>query len=351
MGIYILFLLILVVESLASIRLRRDIKLSKLCLLGALVSLVLLAGLRYNNGVDYPNYKNIYQDTWELHKMKEIGFVQLVDFMNVLGLPYQVFVFLFSLVTVWLAFRFIRRYSPYPFLSLLIYFSIGNYYFSTFNAIRQGLAIVIFLNMLDAIKQRKMIKYSFVMILNALFVHFSAFLLIPIYFFLNQYIKLWVKLLLIVLTFLISGIVIQMIELSPYSVYLKFDFFAAPMSPTNYMLLLFSICVILYELKYREWNNKYRLFANLNILVLVLSVLVILYENTPMIVVVNRFLCYFSMIYVVVIPIIIFHHRSKLIQSISVNVLSLIFAFLCYWALSSNGVENMMVPYKTILQA
>lgn len=351
MGIYITFLFILVVESLASIRLKGDRRLSKFCMLGALVSLILLAGLRYNNGVDYPNYKDIYEDPYELHAMKELGFVQLVEFMNSLDLPYQVFVFLFSWLTVWLAIKFIRRYSPYPFLSLLIYFSIGNYYFSTFNAIRQGLAIVVFLNMIEVVGQRKMIKYSVVMILTALCVHFSAFLLIPLIYFLNRHINLWTKIILVIGISSLTGVIILLIENSPYAVYLLFDGFAAPLTPTNYMLLLFSVGVIYYESKNRAWSDQHRIFSNLNIIVLALSALALAFENTPMIMVVNRVIGYFSMIYIVVIPIIIFHLKSKSLQSISINVLSLIFAFLCYWALSSNGVTNMMVPYKTIFQS
>lgn len=350
MGIYIVFLLILLVESISSFRLTRNNALSKFCFSGALVSFVLLAGLRYNNGVDYASYKEIYENPSELYELKETGFIQLVDLMNRIGLSYQVFVFLFSFVTVWLAFKFIRYYSPYPFLSLLIYFSIGNYYFSTFNAIRQGLAIVIFLNMLELVKQRRRNKYIFLMIINALCVHFSAFLLIPLYYILNQHINIWIKILLVFGIASLTGGIIQLIEHSPYAVYLLFDGFAAPLTPTNYMLLLFSIAVICYEKFNHQWAIRYGIFSNINVIVLALSALAIVFENTPVIMPVNRILGYFSMIYIVVIPLIIKELKTRSIKSLCINTLSLIFAFLCYWALSSNGTTNMMVPYRLIFQ-
>lgn len=310
--------------------------------------LLTLSGIRYDVGVDYLSYKNIYIDSRELYGLKEGGFILITELFHWLEIPFDFFCFCFSFLTLFLAYKFILKNSPSPFFSILIYYALGNLYFSSFNAIRQSLAIMIFINIIPFILQKKIFKFILLVILTAYFVHASALLLLPIYFFLRRTWRVKSQLLILAIVCGFSFIIIPIIELSPYAIYLKFESFSGGVPPTNYLLGLISLITICYALKHDMWYEKHKAFINMNFVSFLLILLLFIFENTPLIMPINRVLGYFTMIYIIILPLL--YNELKLISNryILLVLTACCFSLLSFWALEQNGKRNNMVPYKTI---
>ncbi|MEI3460836.1 MAG: EpsG family protein [Bacteroides eggerthii] len=348
MSIYLLILFFLSLCSLLNPYIRKNVGIVTRLFFFEFLFLALLGGLRKNVGVDYINYEELFHRSDELYKMKESGFIWLVEVFNSLHLPFAVFCSLFAFLSVWLAFRFILKHSPYVFFSVLMYFSLGNYYFSTFNAMRQALATVIFLNLLSFIEEKKFWKYTVILLLTAYFVHATVLLLIPLYFFLRKDWNIFYKMLFLGITVVFNSFLMVIIENSPYAVYLKFEDFASAVPPTYYMIGLLSLGMFFYSWWNAVWRKKNVLLSNLNYLALLLIYLIFAYNNTPLVMVINRVLGYFTLIYVVLLPMLLVEMKKYNNRYVLITLISVAFAFLSYWALSRNGIENQMIPYTTI---
>lgn len=157
----------------------------------------LLAGLRHGIGGDTYQFR-IFWDllpswsnaTWkELTSYRyEMGWV-LLSF--VLKSIFGSFVFhqiLLSLLLNIGIFKIVKRYSPYPFIVLLLFFlSIDQFFHIECNFMRQAYAVAIFLLFgFDNLIKRKYIRYYIVIILCT-FMHFSALALaiLPLFWAIN----------------------------------------------------------------------------------------------------------------------------------------------------------------------
>lgn len=194
MEIYIIVLVLFFFFSISEPFLRKTNSVDQTFFWMLFVILWLLAGLRYDVGVDYMTYRDIYESSGDIREMLEIGFVGIIKLFNLLELPFSVFTTCYSFLTILLVFHFIRKYSPYLYLSVFIYYAIGNYYFSSFNSMRQSLATAIFMNCLPLVSNKKFWKYLLVLLTTSFCVHFSSLILIPLYFVLNRKLSLFFKL-------------------------------------------------------------------------------------------------------------------------------------------------------------
>ncbi|MBA5794007.1 EpsG family protein [Flavobacterium sp. xlx-214] len=163
----------------------------KKVLLGSVISffiLTLFAGLRIHVGYDYDNYYEMFS----LIKMGEDIFVEplfyyFIKFIQLLKLDYLSFIFLIAFLSIGLKYKFLIKYSVFPSLSILVYYS--RIYLNTdFGQIRQGLALGIVLFSYPYILNRKFYKYTLIVLLAAL-IHAAAGLFFPIYFLANKKIK------------------------------------------------------------------------------------------------------------------------------------------------------------------
>lgn len=309
--------------------------------------LFLLSGLRYEVGFDYGSYKDLYSCSSTLYEMKELGFIIFIEIFNKLHLPFELFILTFSGLTVFFAFRFILKFSPYVFISILIYYSIGNFYFSSFNAVRQALATAIFFNAFIFIQKRQFLRYSAVILLISVVIHASAILLLPIYFYLTKEWKFKHQAIMAIITFSFSSVLVTIIQHSPYAAYLKFDVFADAVPPTYYFLGLISLLTFGYAFSNKKWANNHTLILNINYIAFVLIVLDFIFENTPLVMVLNRLLGYFTLIYIVLIPMLLSEIKLFHNKIIAIIITCSLFFSLAYLALDNNGKKNQMVPYKT----
>ena len=149
---------------------------------------ILVFGFRYSVGIDWENYREIYEI--ELSNMSfselletryEIGFILIVYFCHWLQLPtYMLFVCFSALQIIFLykAFEEDKEVLPYVYLTL-IFTGIAIQGFC--NVMRQEVAFCIFLWALKYAKEHRLIPYLLLCGLAICF-HKSAIILLPIYF-------------------------------------------------------------------------------------------------------------------------------------------------------------------------
>lgn len=166
---------------------------NKLIAIGALLSLVLVSGLRSNIGDTY-FYKHAFevsQFTWEyILSQKDIGFgiLQMV-LKNYVSEDPQVLLFTTALLTNTLIFLVLYKYSRMLELSLYVYIA-GGLFLISMNGIRQLLAAAIIFTATKYLIDGNWVKY-FAIVIIASFFHQSALILLPIYFLVRS--KAWSK--------------------------------------------------------------------------------------------------------------------------------------------------------------
>ncbi|MEN6452769.1 MAG: EpsG family protein [Prolixibacteraceae bacterium] len=155
----------------------------------------LLAGLRYETGVDWPGYIKFFNKTESIEKvignasgsfMKtefEFGYVLLNSILKTFTDNVQWLFLLTALISSLMLFSSLRKYSEHVFVSLMIYF--GTVYFILdMSGIRQCIALNLFLLSLDFIIKRQFLKYLLAIGIASMF-HITSLLLLPLYFILH----------------------------------------------------------------------------------------------------------------------------------------------------------------------
>ncbi|WP_129655918.1 EpsG family protein [Bacteroides thetaiotaomicron] len=103
--------------------------------------LVIIAGLRYNVGVDYPVYEDIYNDPYSVYTYSiEPVWLIINKVLYTLGLNSRAFFFLTSLMIMGGFYVGIRRMSPNFYISILLFVLCG-FYFDSMNLVRQYVAV------------------------------------------------------------------------------------------------------------------------------------------------------------------------------------------------------------------
>jgi hypothetical protein len=146
----------------------------------------IIAGVRYNVGVDYLTYLNYYNNalgglTFIRERGIEEGYIFVTSLFAYLGLHpvfYFGFLAVLQLIFILWAFRLEREIVPF----LLVLIMLGGYFFTWMNGIRQMIAACSFVWSIKFIKDKKPIKYTLCVIFAYLW-HHSALFLIPFYLF------------------------------------------------------------------------------------------------------------------------------------------------------------------------
>lgn len=152
------------------------------------IILLLLSFFRFGVGADYFSYQYIYQNLSSnpiqeitnstLHG--EVLFRVIGSVFKSLNLSYQVFIGFFATITLYFILKLIKAYSDKTIWSLFIFYSFF-YFVWIFSGIRQGLTIAIgTYYLLEALEDRKTIKFTFIVIILS-FIHSASLILLPIY--------------------------------------------------------------------------------------------------------------------------------------------------------------------------
>lgn len=156
-----------------------------LCLIW-LLQFGLIAALRADTiGTDLPTYKEGFFEfvagsdrltsrTWE------VGYVLINKLVMFVSGNFNMLMVLCTLITLGFVVYNIYQISPGPCFGLFLYISLG-YYYASFNMLRQSLAIAISLFAYKYLLKRVFVKYMIIILFASIF-HYSALILIPLYF-------------------------------------------------------------------------------------------------------------------------------------------------------------------------
>lgn len=322
------------------------------CFFVSFLLLSLFSGLRYDVGMDYSSYEELYHNS--LNKLnpeiKELGWRYFFYWFRNMGVPFSVIIFLISLSTLSAAFLFIKKYSPYPFLSILIFYCFAQYYTYTFNVMRQCLATYIFLASLEYIQNRCFWKYLILIGLTSFFIHTSAIILLPLYFLLHRSYSLFLKIFLISIVLICAKFLIFVIASSEtYRIYLIFEKYAAEVSITSYLLILISSFLLIWEAFLKQKSVQDNILLNISYISLVSFLIVCFFAGTPLIIVFMRIAFYFTPVLIVLLPLFLKRFFSIKSRYVIIPIVAMLYMSIFCYTLFTGGEKNKLVPYKTIL--
>jgi hypothetical protein len=144
--------------------------------------MAIVCGFRFDVGRDYNNYLNaFYYLTHGVYYKAEFLYKYLLLFINQIGGTQQLVFLIMSCLTCFFYYKFIEEQSDNFYLSTVIYLCIGPYYFSSYNTIREALAVGISLYSLRFILKSHNTKMFFLCILTGMLVHKSMLFVLVIW--------------------------------------------------------------------------------------------------------------------------------------------------------------------------
>ncbi len=122
-------------------------------------------------------WSSLYREGGENYN---IGFIYLTKFLyGITDGNYQWYITLLSFFIIFSYIRFIRKYSPAPIQSVLYFF--GLLYFTLLmDALKQALAMAVLLYAIDAVFEKRPVKFVLLVLLASLF-HYPALVFLPAY--------------------------------------------------------------------------------------------------------------------------------------------------------------------------
>lgn len=162
----------------------RNINLRLIAYISLVFFLVLFAGLRGNIDPDYLNYKDIYDNAKaNINIGIEPAFFYFNKFVAYWGGEFQWVILLMALFSITLKINFFFNNSKNFAFSILIYYC-SMFFLYDFIAIRQALAMALFMISIPSLIERKFLPYLCFVALASL-VHISALVLLPLFFFIH----------------------------------------------------------------------------------------------------------------------------------------------------------------------
>lgn len=245
--------------------------------------LFLVSSFRGDFTVDYKGYTYLFDlyNQFEFSNIFEVGLHQEPGFIALsrfIGSFTQNVLYLFIITSFIIIIAFYKQFnndSEYMWLSVLLFVTIGSFY-TSFNVMRQILAVAIVFSGSKFLYERKALKYFLVIILASLF-HKTALIMIFFYFILNFEIN-YKNIILISLGALVIEInlprIISIAQQTFYTVYTAEAYGLTGLSFTNAVVplsvFIFSLIhrnkIDINNTKHRVWMNAVFYYALFNVL-------------------------------------------------------------------------------------
>ena len=316
--------------------------------------LIIFTGLRDDVGFDNESYRQtyrdliLYNDAWNIEP-----FVQgLIYFSNFIFIGYNGFLFLIALLSITIKSRTYFKYTPYPFLALLLYYS-RTFMGGDFGQIRQGLAMAFVFIAFKFIIENNLKKFLIVMFFASI-THVSSVIFIPFYFFSKVRIKTKYLLLLLVISIPLSLLNFKEIfsgylSVLPTFVATKVDIYAQVEASESIGLtfsVFFRLFIILLLISFKKdyfYKNKTTLTL-FNIYYFGV-IFYLVFNSFPQLG--NRGSLYFQQFEILLIPILIYSFKNKIVRML----LFLFLFFYAFWGINStiDSQPESFIPYKNLL--
>lgn len=301
--------------------------------------LIVVSGLRWGVGTDYwqysQNYTGYVQNVWaDLLKFDEPGLKIIARVANIVNDDYILMFFLAALVTVGLIVWTISKYSNAFTFSILLYI-LGGSWHSSFNAVRQFLAVAVLFAGHRYIVERKFFKYALIVFIASMF-HISAAITILFYFIPIRKLK-WKEMLLLVSIVIVISVsyqyLFQLIEsIDGGGSFADSDYASRQINILRIVIPAVPLLVYAFMTD-KEQLNKIDYFY-INIALLNLAIWIMGYNSAYL----ARFTLYTEIFTILVYPRILrFDHKYV---EIFMKVL-VIAAFFLYWYLEVRSVPDL----------
>lgn len=157
---------------------------------------VFTAGFKYETGVDWLEYDNMYKEIPSLSKIFEesshkpitdytdIGYIFVNSLTKSIDGGIQFVFFIVSAISSFLLYNSLSKYTTYRLTSIYLYYSLL-FFVMDMSGIRQAIALNIFFLSITYIRSRKIFLYLLHILVAFLF-HWSSIFLFPLYFILNR---------------------------------------------------------------------------------------------------------------------------------------------------------------------
>ena len=303
-------------------------------------ALILVLGLRYYVGRDYPTYEYIYYnpDSYQAQATEPIwhGINWL---LRALGFESRMFFFLTAAITILLYSRGISRISPNFYASMLLFILFG-FYFGAANTIRQYVAMSILFGNFDLVIQNRLKPYL-VLILIAMLFHTSAIVMLPIVLVVRIRFPQWLLIAIVLFTFFFGNLLMNFAVVNVFPIldlynYQPEDFDTGIGSGVLKLMYNFVVIALLLLYMYERKNAR-----NSQSFVLVMNMVVfgvVLYNVFYEFMVARRLYEYCFPFIVVLIPYCMKYFRSGSRYFLMAAVCAIFLAFLVK--------ANMGLPYS-----
>lgn len=169
----------------------------------------LLLGLRYNVGIDYLAYKEIYEVDisndlkWSIENREtEILFTVICVFLHKLNIPYYGMFIIMAIIPLYFFYSSFKR-TNYLLVLGIICLILSGVLFMYLNIMRQGIAFFIILYAIQYIIKKSFVKYAFWIIVASGF-HITSLLFLPFYYLKNTQKFLFRNRIIAIILFLLS---------------------------------------------------------------------------------------------------------------------------------------------------
>lgn len=280
--IYFIILFILLLFSILDIYLEVKRGYRKGIYFLSILIVTFLVGLRGDVEPDYRSYLDIFNKV-SFSNLFSVNSVEIgYNYYNYivkefLLLPFQFVVFTVAFITIWLKFKFLKNNSPRYLISFLLYYC-SLLFLYDFIAIRQALAMSIFMISIPFIIERRFLKYLLCIFIASLF-HISAVILFPLYFIINKKINNYFALFVLIgclylnineITFPIISFFSDLFSISSVSNKLEIYSLETEYSFISIRLLIFSFIFLIFKF-FNNKNEKFSLYFNIFLIGIVTS--------------------------------------------------------------------------------
>ncbi len=274
----------------------------------ALVCITLLSSLRFQVGSDFDSYLRMFDvianDIPHLWQNKEVGYLNLIRLVNLIGGNQQVIIFVFSVGTSLLCYYGLKCFFKDFENSRLITFAIlivflFQIYFPSLNQIRQYAVLGIFIYSLKYYYQSKYIAY-FLLMVFASSIHFTAVLVLIVSLFIKvdlssrKYVYFIVFFILAMnpMTRIIDAYVSYQLPYYQYFIIEGLNNSSSFVSVVSgYIMLLCYILVVSFDKGVSRYGTKYVMLSNLSFVFIIVKILGADFE------VINRVSNYFKVFF------------------------------------------------------
>lgn len=306
--------------------------------------MVFVTGTRYNVGVDYfytyvPIFNKILSG---LNVDVEYGYYLLNKLVILFTDNYMWLFVVCSVIFFFFIYKYIFRDSPYPYLSIFLFIT-STYFFVYMNAMRQMLAISIFLFSLKYIYTDEKIKY-FISILFASMFHTSILICLPLIFMNRINIDLKKGCFLLAISFFLKKPLAILVNFTMnflgYQNYMGSIFDNRDFS---FLLLIINIGIFIFcSFFEKKFDIKYTVNYNLHFLSIFT---IVLYDILPL---AQRIRWIFNICLIVLIPISISTIKNSNVRKIFISLIVVCYLFYFIYTISIQNY-NGVLPYQNIL--